>query len=202
MSLSIAKRQFYRVCLLFFLPHVFLHLFLPFFIPAIIRVGVLTLPPDTVSMPYSGAPLSSIGLLLLLVSPPSVMPTLRLSQDSSRLLFCFWSLCQSWWFSIVFAFRSSLGALALSIQIRHVRVSWFFPGRVMRPLGPKRPLSPYKVPFQHLPPALASFSGFLESLSTSLSALGGSSANVFLPEGIAPPGIPYLAVHPTTGRCM
>src|SRR6218665_234006 len=36
--------------------------------------------------------------LLLLSSLPSAAPTMRLSQDSSRLLFClfFWSLYQSW----------------------------------------------------------------------------------------------------------
>src|SRR6218665_3834260 len=71
------------------------------------------------------------------------------------------------------------------------------PGRVRRPVGLKRPLSP-NVSFQHLPSALASFSGFLVSLSISRSARGGSSANGLHPDGIAPPGIPLLGCSPPT----
>src|SRR6218665_2222367 len=55
-----------------------------------------------------------------------------------------------------------------------------------------------KVSFQHLTSALASFSGFLMSFSTSRSALGGSSANGLQPDGIAPPDIPLLGCSPPT----
>ena len=58
-----------------------------------------------------------------------------------------------------------------------------------------------KVFFQHLPPALASFSG-LVSLSTSRSALGGSSALTFTSVGIASLGSPIFdCSSPTTVRC-
>jgi len=60
-------------------------------------------------------------------------------------------------------------------------------GRVRRTVGPKRPLCP-KVSFQHLPPALASFSGFLVSLSTSSSEFLRPMA--IAPDDIASPGIP------------
>ena len=49
------------------------------------------------------------------------------------------------------------------------------PGRVRRPVGFLDLFRP-EVSFQHLPPALANTSGFLVSLSTTRSALGGSSA--------------------------
>src|SRR6218665_661059 len=53
--------------------------------------------------------------LLLLFSLPSAAPTMRISQNSSRLLFWFfWSLYQSWEFLDIFL---------LQVQIRHVRVS-------------------------------------------------------------------------------
>src|SRR6218665_2381681 len=49
------------------------------------------------------------------------------------------------------------------------------------------------VVFQHLPSALASFSGFLMNLSTSRSIL---QPMAFTADGIAPPGIPLLGCSP------
>src|ERR1043165_683687 len=53
------------------------------------------------------------------------------------------------------------------------------------------------------PPTLASFSGFLQSLPTSRSALGGTSAYAFTTDGIASAGNPLLGcLYPlTTLRC-
>ena len=83
--------------------------------------------------------------LLLLVSPPSTTPMMRLSQDSSRLLFCFWLLPNPG----SFRFFSSSGPLGIVLPDF---VLWEFlgllpgggqspPGRVRRPVGPKRNLS-------------------------------------------------------------
>src|SRR6218665_1007068 len=108
---------------------------------------------------------------------------MRLSQDSSRLPFF---VLVALPVLVVIGFfllqvlpdivrpDSSCKSFLVSCQAVTYQSS---PGRVRRPVGLKRPLSP-KVSFQHLPSALASFSGFLVSLSTSRSALGGSSANV------------------------
>src|SRR6218665_1907267 len=72
------------------------------------------------------------------------------------------------------------------------------PGRIRRPAS----LGDFyrsKEFFQHLPPALASFSGFLVSLSTSRSALRGSLALTVTSDGIASPGSPEHS--PPSARC-
>jgi len=51
-----------------------------------------------------------------------------------------------------------------------------------------------------MPPTFASFSGFLLSLSTSRSALGGTSAKTFTTDGIASAGTPLLTVATPSPR--
>jgi len=70
---------------------------------------------------------------------------------------------------------------------------------VRRLVGPKRPLSPYGVLPTPVVCVSQLFRVYLVSLSTTRNPLGGSSANMaFTFEGIAPQGITYLTVHPTT----
>jgi len=121
------------------------------------------------------------------------------SLRSADFFFCFWSLPSSG------SFRFFL--LQVLPDIVHPDfVLWEFlgllpggdqssPGRVMRPVGPKNLFRP-TMSFQHLPPVLASFSGFLISLSTSRSALAGSLANGLHPWWHSPPDIPLLGCSP------
>src|SRR6218665_3543317 len=109
---------------------------------------------------------------------------MRLSQDSSRLPFClfFGRFTSPGSFWIFFPFRSSgPGIVRPDSSCKSFLVSC---QAVTNPLlvgkGGRwvlKDLFRPKVSFQHLPSVLASFSGFLVSLSTSRSALGGSSAN-------------------------
>src|SRR6218665_2493533 len=118
--------------------------------------------------------------LLLPSSFPSAIPTMRLSQDSSRLHFFLIALPVL----VVFGYfplqvlpdivrpDSSCKSFLVSCQAVTNPLLVGQGGRwVLKDLS--RP----KVSFQHLPSALASFSGFLVSLSTLRSTLGGSSAN-------------------------
>src|SRR6218665_1256486 len=98
---------------------------------------------------------------------------------------------------------SSKSSLTLPIHHHFIRASWSFCQVVASPLlvGLTSPVGlgdflRSHVSFQQLPPALASFSGFLVSLSTSRDAIGSSSALAFTSDGIASPGNPLLRCSP------